>query len=283
VGTYDRSSKWLIEHHGDSILRLAGIGPVESWRALQAEVIQPGQLPDGLIEATLVGEVEPRLFIIEIATYPERRVAEQLYRDALLVLLDRKVLPELIVIVLCPKGNLQVASRVELSTPSGNTRLTLEWKVVELWNLSGEELLEIGDPGLAPWISLTKTQETPEQLLERCRELVDRCAAFDDRNTLLTVAQVLASLRYNVDDVLRILGGPEGMIESPLLDRIEAEGAKKARVEAISRLLHRRFGTLDPGTQSALKAVPSDEKLIELFDRAYDCESLSAFNRFLRG
>ena len=48
---YDKSSKWLIQHHGDSILRMAGIVGIESWRPLQAEVVQPRQLPDGLIEA----------------------------------------------------------------------------------------------------------------------------------------------------------------------------------------------------------------------------------------
>ena len=44
---YDRTSKWLIQHHGDSILRLAGIEDLVSWRPLQAELVQPRQLPDG--------------------------------------------------------------------------------------------------------------------------------------------------------------------------------------------------------------------------------------------
>jgi hypothetical protein len=50
---YDKSSKWLIQHHGDSILRLGGVRGIVSWRALQAELVQPRRLPDGLIEATL--------------------------------------------------------------------------------------------------------------------------------------------------------------------------------------------------------------------------------------
>jgi hypothetical protein len=51
----DRSGKWLIEHHGDALLKLGGVGPLQSWRPLRAEVVQPKQLPDGLIEATLAG------------------------------------------------------------------------------------------------------------------------------------------------------------------------------------------------------------------------------------
>lgn len=38
---YDRSSKWLIQHHGDSMLRLAQIRDIDNWRPAQAEVVQP--------------------------------------------------------------------------------------------------------------------------------------------------------------------------------------------------------------------------------------------------
>ena len=47
---YDKSSKWLIQHHGDSMLWLAKVGRIENWRPAQAEVVQPRQLPDGLLE-----------------------------------------------------------------------------------------------------------------------------------------------------------------------------------------------------------------------------------------
>jgi hypothetical protein len=38
---YDKSSKWRIQHHGDSILRLARVERIEAWRPAQAEVVQP--------------------------------------------------------------------------------------------------------------------------------------------------------------------------------------------------------------------------------------------------
>jgi len=47
---YDKSSKWLIEHHGDSILRLAGVRDIVASVPLQAELVQSRRLPDGLIE-----------------------------------------------------------------------------------------------------------------------------------------------------------------------------------------------------------------------------------------
>ena len=61
---YDKSSKWLIQHHGGSILRLAGIQKVAAWRPAQAEVVQPSQMPDGLLEVRLEGEAHDDLIIV---------------------------------------------------------------------------------------------------------------------------------------------------------------------------------------------------------------------------
>jgi hypothetical protein len=114
---YDKSSKWLIQHHGGSILRLAGVQNVAAWRPVQAEVVQPSQMPDGLLEVRLEGEAHDDLFLLEVATYPERRVEDQLTRDLMLVYLaglpgwstwlvylDRGELPEAVTLVLRPKG-----------------------------------------------------------------------------------------------------------------------------------------------------------------------------------
>ena len=48
---YDRGSKWMIKHHGDLILYLGKIRVVEEWRDAQPEVMQPRQIPDGMLEA----------------------------------------------------------------------------------------------------------------------------------------------------------------------------------------------------------------------------------------
>src|SRR3954451_11846452 len=110
---YDKSSKWLIGQYGDSILRLAGVRDVVSWRPLQAEVVQPRQLPDGLLEVRLAGRKEPVLFVLELATYPERRLSEQIVRDLMLVYLERRVLPEVVALVLHPKGKYRAAADLD--------------------------------------------------------------------------------------------------------------------------------------------------------------------------
>ena len=54
----------------------------------------PRQLPDGLLEVRLQGEARDGLFLLEVATYPERRVGKQLTGDLMLVYLDRGELTE---------------------------------------------------------------------------------------------------------------------------------------------------------------------------------------------
>jgi hypothetical protein len=102
----------MIGHFGDALLRLAGVHGFSNWRALAPEVVQPKQLPDGLLEVFFPGRSAADLFLLEIATFPERRIDEQVLRDALLVWLDRRVLPEVISVVLRPKGS--CASRAGL-------------------------------------------------------------------------------------------------------------------------------------------------------------------------
>ena len=97
---YDRSSKWLIQHHGDSMLWLAQIKDLEAWRPAQAQVVQPTQIPDGLLEARRRGQPRDDLVLLEAATYPERRVVRQMTRDLMLVYLDQSELPEAVAYLL---------------------------------------------------------------------------------------------------------------------------------------------------------------------------------------
>lgn len=111
-------------------------------------MVRAGQLPDGILDVLLVGESEPASFVIEIATYPERRVEEQLTRDTILVCLNRRELPEVITLVLRPKGRLRVPEVISLRSRGGGTGLELRCRVVELWTVPAEQLLATDRPGV---------------------------------------------------------------------------------------------------------------------------------------
>jgi hypothetical protein len=263
---YDRASKWLIGHHGDAILRLAGLTDIESWRAVQAEVVQPRRLPDGLLEVRRAGQDKTDLFVIEIATDPERRVAEQLLGDAALVYLNRGVLPEVVVVVLRRKGRLRVPRRLDLSSPAGWTRWRASWRVVELWSIPAADLLAPQDPGLAPWATVARWTGRPEELLRQCRDLIDRKAAPDEYRNMLGVAVALAGIRYNQARLLDILGGEQAMIDSPALNRVIAKQFALKMHPIILNVLKDRLGDVPPEIEAAVRTI-QDEDLLDRANR----------------
>jgi hypothetical protein len=270
---YDRSSKWLIQHHGVSILRLGGVTGVQSWRPLQAELVQPRQTPDGLLEVHLAGQSQAKLFLVEIATYPDRRLLEQVLRDTALVYLDRRVLPEVLTLVLHPKGQLRITGNHEETSPLGWARLQCNWRIVELWTLPAADLLAANDLGIVPWVPLAHFDGPPEPVLQQVRQRIDQQAPPDERANLLAVTQVLTRLRYNDPQVLSLLGGSQIMIESPLIQELMAQRMHKD----ILRVLAARFGPVPPEIVAALQAIVDETKLDALVEWAATCPDLEAF------
>jgi hypothetical protein len=203
----DRCSKWLIDHHGDAILHLAGVHGFSAWRAVQSELVAPRRLPDGLLEVVFPGQPEPTLFLIEIETFADRSVAPQLFEDILLTRMDRGVVPDVVTLVLRPKGHAEVADHVVEVSRHGLTSLRAAWRVVRLWELDAEELLAAGDVGLIPWVPLTRFPGPPEQLLRQCRERIETRARRDEQEALLVVTSILASVVFDDDLLLTLFGG----------------------------------------------------------------------------
>jgi hypothetical protein len=293
VGDFDRSSKWLIQQHGDALLRLGGVRGIRAWKAVQSEVVQPAQLPDGLIEARLAGSSRLRRYVVEVATYPEKRAVEQLVRDALLVRLSYGRLPEVVALVLRPKGRFRIPELLREASDEGWTELNLRWRVVELWTLPAEELLAVGDPGLMPWVPLTQHREPPEVVIRRCRNVIETAPAEQERVNLLAVTQVLTRLRYNDPSLFALLGGRRIMIESPLIHEVfqevyadelaeaRAEASAAVQTKTVLRILERRIGSI-PGDLRARVMTIQDESLLDrLIDAAVESQSIEEFERSL--
>src|ERR1700682_6336843 len=163
----DRSSQWLIERHGDSLLHLCGIRGFESWGPAKSEVVVPKQVPDGLLEVRFPNEHKTDLFLLEIETYPDKEHQTQVMNDLALVLGARRVLPELITLVLRPRGNFRLVGQQQGASRLGCSQLAFQWRVVELWTLGAEDLLAIGDVGLIPWVPLAQYAGPPEALVQQ--------------------------------------------------------------------------------------------------------------------
>jgi hypothetical protein len=281
----DRSGKWLLTHHGDAVLRLGGITGFTAWKALQAETVAPRRLPDGLLEVRFPGQAEPTLVLVEIETYPDSDADRQVLDDLMLIAVDRNTVPEVVSLVLKPKGKLTVTGASERTSSSGRTRIGGAWPVVRLWELDAEALLASPDVGVIPWVPLARTALAPDELLTRCRDRLVQVADPNDRAGLIAVTHILADLAFPGRS-FNLLG------DSAMLDKVFATAVREspALQEMLKGVMRRqglredtlaaleaRFGSVPTECEAALDAVPDELRLKALFRLAVTCPDIDAF------
>lgn len=290
----DRSSKRLIEEFGASILCLAGVTGFTSWRAVANELVAPRRTPDGLIEAHFPGREEPTLFVVEIESDEARGNARQVYEDIQMTYLTRGVVPEVIFVVLRPKGQVVSDGEFARESPSGAVRTAASWPVIRPYLMDAEDLFAAKDVGLIPWATLAQTSQPPAEFLHRCRDtIVANTPDERARKDLLALTQILARNVYNKFLLDRILGGAEAMITSPVLDEafqiVEQRGIAKGKAEGkaeaaaeilrenILELLTVRCGGAPAELSAELAGVTDVARLKQLNRVAMTCADLPAF------
>lgn len=289
----DRSGKWLLTHHGDAILKLGGITGFSAWKVIQSEIVAPRRLPDGLIEVRFAGQADPIWVLVEIETYPDADVDRQVLDDLMLISVDRKTVPEVVSLVLKPKGHLTVVGIGERTSGTGRTRLGGSWPVVRLWELDADALFATGDAGVIPWVPLTRTTLTPDELMARCRDRLAQVPDANDRAGLMAVTQILAGLAFPDRPFSNLFGGvpmlakvlANAVLESPalselkemLLDQIHRDLRAETLRKNVITILQARFGTVPAERVAPLDALTDDARFDELVRLAATCPDLDAF------
>jgi hypothetical protein len=90
---------------------------------------------------------------------------------------------------------------------------------------------------------------------------------------LLAVAQVLSGLRFPDPELLRLFGGQQAMIESPVLQKFVAERIH----EVILEFLKGRFEAVPRDVTRLLREILNEKKLKKLSRVAAKCPDLEAF------
>jgi hypothetical protein len=270
---FDIGSKWLLHNQGKGALLVGGFKDVQRIEPMPGEIIQNRKYPDGLLRVYLTGQRKPHHVLIEVATYSEERALRQALDDSTLAYSALGHLPELLMLVLRPKGRFRIGGQHAVRSKLGLSRLEAEWRPIELWALPAAEFLAQGDVGVTPWVPLMQFDGPPESLLERCAEKIEREAHPKDRADLLAVSQVMTGLRFPDPALLRLLGGGEPMIESPLLRKMRAETSQ----DHILALLKDRFDSVPRNVTKQLREIIDEKKLRKLILLAAKCPDLQAF------
>lgn len=163
----------------------------------------------------------------------------------------------------------------------GRTRVSGSWPVVRLWELSADDLLAMNDPGVIPWVPLAQTDAAPESLMATCRERIQAVVDPTDRAGLLVVTQILAGLAFPGRKFLDLFGGPEAMIESPVLDEVKEILRKRFVADThrdnIREALETRFGATNAARLAALNSISDKVRLKGLLRLAVSCPDLDTF------
>ena len=224
------------------------------------------------------GDPRNHLALLEMATYAEKRVHQQVVRDVVMTWMARRVVPEVVVLVLHPRGRIRVQSREEAVSPLGTTRLAVQWRVVELWEQSATDLLATGDIGLVPLAPLAKFAGPPQTLLRACKTKIDAEARSEEHDSLLVVTQILASLRFDQLLLQSNLSGGRAMTEFPLIVELQAKRSHKI----ILAVLEARFGEVSEEVIEAVTKVTKEKKLLDITKLAATCKDLHSFLKRLK-
>lgn len=199
-----------------------------------------------------------------------------------LVYLDRGALPEVLTLVLHPKGNLRIGDEQEIQSPHDWTRWRMQWRVVELWTIPAEQLLASGDLGAIPWVPLCRIDGPPEPIIRECRARIDRDAAPEEHENLLAVTAVLTGLRYNDPRLIAVLGGRETMLELPFLQEFSQEIRAEQAHKDIMTFLRARFTSVPPELEDELRPIQDADEFDELIRWAANCPDVDAFRARLK-
>jgi len=269
----DKSERWLLQHQAGSILRLAGITGFTSWTVEESSLIAPRRLPDGLVNVNFPDRENPVAVLIEIESYANKDAERQMFEDLLLARLELGVIPEGICVVLQPKGRVRVREKLLATSEVGTSKLSAQWKVVEVWKLNADELLAQNDLGLIPLVPLAKITGPVEPILRECRKRIERDAPAQQMEAFLVIPHIFAGMVYPTNLLKAIFAGGRPMIESPVLTELEGEYERRF----LLRVLKGEFGKLPDELESQLGRIEKLESLHRLTERVGSCRSLEEF------
>ena len=190
-------------------------------------------------------------------------------------------------------GNLHIQGKLGLE-------FFISYGVIKLWELDPLPILEIGNPGMLPFVPLMSGNakelvvKSKEKILQLPGELLGREAkedllvaligfagrVIDDRDFLRKlITEVFNMSRNYVFEIIQEDAEKKGREEGRVEGRVE--GAIEEARKAIIKVLSVRFGELPREFSTWLAAQNNLERLEELVGNAAVCPSLESFTRLL--
>lgn len=231
---YDRIFKSLAEDDPLGLLNLfCGLdlnAPVEV-RALDREVRSPVRMVDHVFQVS--STTENWLAHFEAQTYYQSDLPARLLQYAATLALQYR-LPVRSTVVLLVERNAPRSVPENHRETYGSLKLSLDYRVIRLWEMDPAPVLRAGRPKLLPWVSLMGgAKDVLIEALRRVRDTQDPGLAAQ--------AVILGGLRYDENALVEMLGRSKSMIsdeivrESSYSKKLLREGMEKGRLDEARR------------------------------------------------
>jgi len=211
-------------------------------RALDIELQNQQLFADALLEVMLHGT--SALLHIEFQTYDDADMEVRLQEYNVLASRQYEHLPVYSYVIYLRKVGEVAVSPLVRSFPDGEEVHRFFFRVIELWEVAAEVLLQAGWPAVLPLVTLTKGGKRPEVV----KEMIDRLASAEEYD-LLAIAQVLGGLVFKTGPELawfrkRFSMFQDILSESWVYQEIAEQGVEKGREEERQQELQRQRQTI---------------------------------------
>ncbi len=189
---------------------------------------------DGLVEVELNGET--MLVHIEFQTYNDPNMASRLLEYNVLIWNEYK-LPVISCVIHLLKDGSIAPPPFERKLSTGKTIVNFYYETVEISKFTAEDIIQIGQPGLLPFLTLTKDGATIEVVQRMFREL----EVFANKNVTF-VAFMLATFSFHLSNKHDLPWLERNyrymhdiLSESPFYQEIIAMGLEKGREQGLEK------------------------------------------------
>ena len=135
-----------------------------------------------------------------------------------------------------------------VTQPDGSICMEWHYKVLRLWEMDAETLLEMDNPALLPLVGQMRMQE-PAKVLP---QVVQRLHAVEDaqqRKQRLSLLVTLIEDREVLDIMTQLIERKELLLDTPFLRDIRQEGLEEGLEKGLSRLVEERKKALEQGIE----------------------------------
>ena len=273
MAEYDLIIKALAERYMDKIASFVRGVPVsvEQIEDKDKEAVAVQRTSDALVKVRENGY--EYLMLVEFQSRPDRKMAGRLLEYTAMHHRrhERPVYP--VVINLTGGGRREERYTVDCLDL---TVVDFNYRLINLEDIAGRELLYRGPVGLLPLAPLMRQDEPPEAVLEQCAKRMDSEVEADERAILYVALAALSSLRFPKELILKVLEVSK-MENLPFFDGIREEWEARGRLEMLFDLVETRFGNVPDELRSHLGALKGNEEIKQAMRKAITAETIEEY------